>query len=63
MALGVDLAFARQMGGIKLPECTYLTTGMDGHLTAAQWNRLLREVVQKLDAGREQHMLKKLLKR
>lgn len=63
MAMGMDSAFARQMGGIKLPECTYLTTGMDGHLTAAQWNQLLREVVQRLDARREQQMLRKWLGR
>lgn len=49
MALGVDKAFARQLGAMRLPECTYLTTGMDGHLTALEWNRLLRETAEALD--------------
>ena len=63
MAMGVDLAFARQMGSMKLPECTYLTTGMDGHLTAAQWNQLLRETVKLLGASQQQELLKKWLGR
>lgn len=49
MALGVDRAFARQMGNLRLPECTYLTTGMDGHLTAREWNQLLRDTAAALD--------------
>jgi hypothetical protein len=59
-ALGMDRAFARQMGNVKLSECNYLTTGMDGHLTAREWNRLLREVVQLLDDRKEKMALQKL---
>lgn len=59
-ALGMDRAFARQMGNFKLSECNYLTTGMDGHLTAREWNRLLREVVQLLDDRKEKMALQKL---
>jgi len=50
LALGVDKAFARQLGKSKLPPCTYLTTGMDGDMTAGEWNKLLRETANSLDA-------------
>ena len=63
MALGVDMAFARQMGNRKLPQCTYLTTGMDGHLTAREWNRLLRDAVSALDERQQRMKLDKLLGR
>lgn len=49
MALGVDKSFARRFGDLQLTECTYLTTGMDGHMTAKEWNRLLRDTVSLLD--------------
>lgn len=61
MALGVDVAFARQLGNRKLPQCTYLTTGMDGHLTAQEWNRLLRDAVSALDERQQRMKLDKLL--
>lgn len=50
LALGVDRAFSRRLGRARLPECTYLTTGLDGHLTAQEWTQLLRETVRSLDA-------------
>jgi hypothetical protein len=56
MALGVDRAFARQVGKMRLPQCTYMTTGMDGHTTAKEWNELLREAVQVMDE-RQQRLL------
>ena len=49
MALGVDKVFARQFGETQLPACSYLTTGMDGHMTADEWNQLLRDAVATLD--------------
>lgn len=49
LALGADRAFARQMGRLKLPVCTWLTGGMTGSLTAKEWNRLLRDTVTALD--------------
>ncbi len=45
MALGADKAFAKRFGKLRLEGCPYLTTGMDPHMTAAQWNRLLRTTV------------------
>lgn len=50
LALGVDKAFTRKLHNIRLPQCHYLTGGMDGHLTAGEWNRLLRDTAAALDA-------------
>ena len=50
LALGVDRAFTRHWKAKRLPECSYLTTGMDGHMTAREWNRLLRDTVNALDS-------------
>ncbi len=61
MALGVDRAFARQMGKTKLAGCTYLTTGMDGHMTAREWNQLLRDTVDSMDAMHKRLPIDKLL--
>ena len=61
LALGVDKAFARQMGGRKLPQCSYLTTTEDGHLTAKEWNRLLRTAARAMDANNQRSLLEKLL--
>jgi hypothetical protein len=60
MALGVDKAFARQFGKQRLPQCTYMTTGMDGHVTARDWNNLLREAVAAMDE-RQQRLLREQL--
>ena len=61
MAMGVDKAFARRFKGIRLPACPYLTTGMDGHMTASEWSRLLRDVVTALDERQQQLYLERLL--
>lgn len=63
MALGIDRKFARQLKQLRLPSCPYLTTGMDGHLTAAEWNQLLRETVNALDALQKRLPLDRLLGR
>ncbi len=63
LALGADKALAAQLGGMKLSPCTYLTTGMDGHMTAKQWNRLLRDTVDALDALHRRIPIDKLLGR
>ncbi|MBO5892591.1 MAG: DUF2207 domain-containing protein [Oscillospiraceae bacterium] len=63
LALGVDRAFTRHWGAKRLPECSYLTTGMDGHLTAREWNRLLRDTVNALDSLQKRLPLDRLLGR
>lgn len=57
VALQVDKPFARQFGGVALPECSYLTTGADGQMTAREWNQLLREAVYALDATQQRMFL------
>ena len=61
LALGVDKSFSRQMANRKLPQCSYLTTGMDGHLTAKEWNQLLRTAAAAMDAATPRSTLEKLL--
>lgn len=61
LALGVDRAFARRLGSYRLPECAYLKTGMDGHHTAQEWNRLLRETAASLDERQKRLRLDRLM--
>lgn len=61
LALGVDKAFAKGFGGTKLDRCPYLTTGMDAHMTALQWSRLMRKTVDAMNDRREKLPLEKLL--
>ena len=61
LALGVDRAFARQLADTKLPPCPWLTTGMDGHMTAREWNRLLRRTADALDARQKRLLTDRLL--
>jgi len=63
LALGMDRVFTRKCGGQRLPECSYLTTMMDGHLTAREWNKLLRETVNALDALHKRLPIDRLLGR
>ena len=49
MALGIDAAFARQFGPQRLNPCPWLTTGMDGHMTALEWSREMRRAADCLD--------------
>ena len=49
MALGIDRSFSARLGKRQLPQCSYLTTGIDGHMTPREWNQLLRDAVTALD--------------
>ena len=61
LALGVEKPFIRLMGKRKLPPCSYLTTGMDGHLTAREWGALLHSAVQTLDERQKTLALRRFL--
>ena len=61
LALGVDQRFAKNMGGMRLGRCPYLTTLMDGHMTALEWNRLLQTAVNTLDERQSRIFLEHLL--
>ena len=50
VALGVDRAFAKRFGKARLGACPYLTTGLDGHRTALEWDQLIRQAVSAMDA-------------
>ena len=63
LALGVERAFARQVGNHKLPQCTYLTTGTEDEMTATDWIRLLRETADSLDALKRRMPIDRLLGR
>ena len=60
LALGADQRFAKRFGDLKIPACPYLTTGLDGHLTAQEWSKKFREVVTALDERQLQLLLDRL---
>lgn len=49
LALGLDRRFARRYDRIKLQECNYLIAGNRRHMSASEWARVLRSVVEILD--------------
>jgi hypothetical protein len=50
MALGVDKAFSKKLGNLRLSPCPYLIT-VSGHLSAEQWRRLLLQTVQAMESS------------
>ena len=60
LALGVQRRFVQAFGNRKLSSCPYLTTGMDGHLTAAEWMRLMERAVDSLDSRHKRLFLERL---
>ena len=60
LALGVDRSFARRFGRLRLPECTYLMSGMNGQMSAAEWTEQLRRAVTILDARAKRLPFEKL---
>lgn len=63
LALNADRAFARRFGNVQLPECPYLTTGMDGHMTVTEFDQLLRDTADTMDALQRRLPLDRLLGR
>ena len=61
LALGVDQQFARHYGNIQLPACSYLTTGMDGHMTAPEWDRLMARAATGMDSRYRQLRIEHLM--
>lgn len=61
LALGADNAFAARFGRMQLPGCPYLTTGMDGHMTAGEWSRLLRRTASQMDERARQISKERLM--
>lgn len=63
IALGVAHPFAKGFGPTRLPSCPYLTTGLDAHMTAAEWSRTITHVVNILNTRQQRLLLEKLLNR
>ncbi|MBO5837881.1 MAG: DUF2207 domain-containing protein [Oscillospiraceae bacterium] len=49
LALGVDREYAKKFGALRYPGCPYLTIGMDGQMTAQQWNAMMRRALEAMD--------------
>ena len=45
MALGADKPFARRFGKLLIPQCPYISTGVDSDLRAVQWQNMMRRVL------------------
>ena len=60
MALGVDKRFARQFGSRRIDRCPYLTTGMDGHRTAKEWNELVCRTLEIMEGPSRISLIEKL---
>ena len=63
ISLGVAKPFARAFGKRRLQACPYLTTGMDGHMNAAEWNALMERTVRTLNGRQKRLFLERLLNR
>ena len=61
LALGVQKPFAASFKGKKLNSCSYLTTGMDGHLNATQWSLLMERAMNSLNSRQKQLPLDRLM--
>jgi hypothetical protein len=60
MALGVGKEFSAAFKKKRLGACPWLTTGMDGHMTASEWYRLMLRTEQLLDARQKRLFLERL---
>ena len=58
----VDRAFAKRFGKEKIDPCPYLTTGMDGHRTAAEWSELFRRALDAMGDRQRRMPLEKLIR-
>jgi hypothetical protein len=63
MALGVITPFAKRFGNERLGGCPYLTTGMDGHMTAAEWALVIQRAVNAMNARQLRLPLERLMGR
>ena len=61
LALGREKTFAKKFGDLRLECCPYLTSGMDGHMTALQWSGFMRSTVNKMNQRANGLWLEKLL--
>ena len=62
LALGRETRFAKKFGDLRLESCPYLTSGMDGHMTALQWSVFMRKTIDKMNERANRMGLEKLLR-
>ena len=60
LALGAEKAFAARFGSDRMGACPYLTTGMDGHMTATEWSRLMHATALAMNKRAQQLPLERL---
>ena len=63
MALGVLKPFAKRFGKTQLTACPYLTSGLDGHMTAEEWSKVMEKACQTLELRQRRLPLDRLLGR
>ena len=63
LMFGSSKRFAKLFGNRRFSACHYLTTGMDGHRTAAEWLQLMHRALSALDTRYLRQPLEKLLSR
>lgn len=63
MALGVLKPFAKRFGATQLTSCPYLTSGLDGHMSAEEWSSVMEKAAQTLDLRQRRLPLDRLLGR
>ena len=62
MALGREKLLAKKFGDMRLDRCLYLTTGLDGHMTALQWAALMRRTADAMNDRANRLPLEKLIR-
>lgn len=63
LALGREKVFAKRFPGFRMDRCPYLTTGVDGNMTALQWCVLMRRAAEGMDARARRLPMEKLIRR
>ncbi len=61
LAAGVQKPFAASFKGKRLSACPYLTTGMDGHLTASEWCQVMERAVHSLNHRQKRLFLERFM--
>lgn len=62
MALGREKLLAKKFGDLRLERCLYLTTGVDGHMTASQWAAVMRRTADAMNDRANRLPVEKLIR-
>ena len=63
LALGVGKTFARQFGSKPFRECYYMEYPLKDTITATQWNKIMEDTLEKMDAGNRRVPFQEFLKK